>query len=558
MGGSCPTGELVDTLWGDEPPASAAKSLQTFVLRLRNALEPDRNGSPTLLLTEGPGYRLALDPSQVDAERFARLARIGERSLADGRPENAAATLTEALALWRGPAYAGFDGAAFAVAEARRLEELRISATEDRLAAELALGRAAAAVPELERLVGEHPMRERLWEMLVTALYRAGRQGDALGAYERARAVLADELGVDPGPGLRAVHARVLAHDPTLGVPDRRGSTIPPQLRLARALVGRDEELAPAAATPGSRRCAGARPPSSSAAPRVPEARPWPRRSPPRWLARAPSSQLPAPAPPPATGRRARPDVDAAAVLRRPRRPRAARRRPRRRAPAPATLTLRLTGHLGAVPEGAEVVELTPLAPHEVRQVVADYVPADEVTRVAEQVHARTGGWPGRRARGRGGCRPGPGGAAGGGRRGRDRVDERRAGERPGRARRQRRPAARRHDGCRAPRPARLPVAGPRVPTTSTTPAGSPGASGSSPSSSRGWPGSRLLALVGASGSGKSSALRAGLLVGPGRRRAARQRRLARGHAATRARTRCASSPGARSTPPAATRWPTC
>ena len=238
-----PASDLVDTLWGDEPPASAAKSLQTFVLRLRNALEPERNGSPTLLLTEGPGYRLALDPAQVDAERFARLARIGERSLADGRPETAAATLTEALALWRGPAYAGFDGAGFAVSEARRLEELRIAATEDRLAAELALGHATAAVPELERLVGEHPMRERLWEMLVTALYRAGRQGDALGAYERARAVLSDELGVDPGPGLRAVHARVLAHDPTLGSPTVR-QTIPPQLRLARTLVGRDEELA--------------------------------------------------------------------------------------------------------------------------------------------------------------------------------------------------------------------------------------------------------------------------------------------------------------------------
>ncbi len=237
-----PSSELVATLWGDEPPASAAKSLQTFVLRVRNALEPDRHGSPTLLITEGPGYRLAVDPTQVDAERFARLARMGERSLADGRAEHATATLTEALSLWRGPAYAGFEGAEFAEAEARRLGELRLGTAEDRLAAELALGRAAAVVPELERLVGEHPMRERLWEMLVTALYRAGRQGDALGAYDRARAVLADELGVDPGPGLRAVHARVLAHDPTLGSPTGRLS-LPAELRPARELVGRDEEL---------------------------------------------------------------------------------------------------------------------------------------------------------------------------------------------------------------------------------------------------------------------------------------------------------------------------
>ena len=243
VGGSCRQASSSTRCGATSPRPARPSRCRPSCSACATRSSPSGNGSPTLLLTEGPGYRLALDPAQVDAERFARLARIGERSLADGRPENAAATLTEALALWRGPAYAGFDGAAFAVAEARRLEELRISATEDRLAAELALGRAAAAVPELERLVGEHPMRERLWEMLVTALYRAGRQGDALGAYERARAVLSDELGVDPGPGLRAVHARVLAHDPTLGSPTVR-QTIPPQLRLARTLVGRDEELA--------------------------------------------------------------------------------------------------------------------------------------------------------------------------------------------------------------------------------------------------------------------------------------------------------------------------
>ena len=387
-----PTGELVDTLWGDEPPASAGKSLQTFVLRLRNALEPERNGSPSLLLTEGPGYRLALDPSQVDAERFARLARIGERSLADGRPEDAAATLTEALELWRGPAYADFDGAAFAVAEARRLEELRVSATEDRLAAELALGRAAATVPELERLVAEHPMRERLWEMLVTALYRAGRQGDALGAYERARAVLSDELGVDPGPGLRAVHARVLAHDPTLGSPTAR-QTIPPQLRLARTLVGREEELArlrdawqravrghPATVVVRGPEGAGGTALAAALATEVAR-----EGGVVEYLASgSPSAHRSSVTAGPADEVLHRPNgslvllvADHADVR------------------APATLNLRLTGHLGAVPEGAEVVELTPLAPDAVRQVVADYVPADEVTRIAEQVHARSGGWPG-------------------------------------------------------------------------------------------------------------------------------------------------------------------
>ena len=235
------TSELIDTLWDDDPPASAAKSVQTFVLRLRNALEPHRSGTPAVLLTDGPGYRLALDPGQVDAERFGRLATIGRQALAGGRPDSAGRTLGEALALWRGPAYAGFD-ADFAHAEAHRLEELRLAVTGDRLAAELALGRASESVPELEQLVGDHPHRERFWEMLVTALYRSGRQGDALGAYERARTLLSAELGVDPGAGLRSVHARVLAHDRTLGQPSAR-SALPLELRPTGALVGRDGEL---------------------------------------------------------------------------------------------------------------------------------------------------------------------------------------------------------------------------------------------------------------------------------------------------------------------------
>ena len=386
-----PASDLVDTLWGDLPPPSAGKSLQTFVLRLRNALEPERNGNPTVLLTEGPGYRLALDPSQADAERFAQLARMGERCLTDGRPEAAAATLTEALEMWRGPAYAGFDGAAFAVSEARRLEELRMAAVEGRLGAELALGRAGAAVPELERLVGEHPMRERLWEMLVAALYRAGRQGDALGAYARARTVLSDELGIDPGPGLRGVHARVLAHDPTLGSPTAR-QQIPPQLRLARTLVGRDEELgrlrdAWTSAVRGSPATVVVRGPEGAGGTALAAALAT-------EVAREGAVVDYRSSDAVATGsaRDSGTDVDA-------------RVRPVGAALLlvadhvdvrdPATLTVRLAGHLGAVPEGAEVVELTPLAPHEVRQVVADYVPADEVSRVAEQVYARSGGWPG-------------------------------------------------------------------------------------------------------------------------------------------------------------------
>jgi DNA-binding SARP family transcriptional activator/WD40 repeat protein len=374
-----PSRELIDTLWADQPPASAAKSLQTFVLRLRNILEPDRHGSPTLLLTDGPGYRLAIDPAQVDAERFTRLARIGERALAEGRPEHAADTLAEALALWRGPAYAGFEGADFAQSEARRLDEMRLGATEARLAAELAVGRATAAVPELERLVGEHPMRERLWEMLVAALYRAGRQGDALSAYERARAVLAEELGVDPGPGLRSVHARVLAHDPSLGAPTVRAA-LPPELRPPPELVGRDEELArlrdawQAGLREGPRTVvirgpegAGASALAATLAAEVAregaEVRYHCAASPHdiHFTVEGPVLLV----------------ADHAETF------------------GPATLTVRLTGRLGSVPNGAEVLELEPLSPEEVRRVVADYVPADIATRVSEEVLARTGGWPG-------------------------------------------------------------------------------------------------------------------------------------------------------------------
>lgn len=384
-----PASDLIDTLWDEDPPASAAKSLQTFVLRLRNALEPDRNGSPRLLVTEGPGYRLVLEPAQLDAERFTRLARIGERSLADGRPESALATFGEALALWRGPAYAGFEDVGFATAEARRLEELRSGAVEGRLAAELALGHAAAVVPELERLVEDHPMRERWWEMLVTALYRCGRQGDALRAYDRARTVLSDELGVDPGPGLRAVHARVLAHDPSLGMPAVRFA-LPPELRPVRALVGREQELGrlreawrravrgrPATVVVRGPEGAGATALAAALASEVARDGAVVRyRS-----VTAPGSHTTEPMTDPA----GRPE-DAATVL---------LVADHVDATPGATLTLRLTGHLGAVPEGAEVVELVPLTPAGVREIVAEHVPADHVTRVAEQVHARTGGWPG-------------------------------------------------------------------------------------------------------------------------------------------------------------------
>ena len=210
------TVDASDSMWGQRPPRAPGKALQTYVLRLRNALEPDRRGVPTIVVTEGSGYRLAVRDHEVDALRFTQHAAAGRTALDAGRPAEAAATLREALELWRGPAYAGFEETPFGRSERQRLEELRTNAVEDCWAAEVDVGRPAAAIPELERLVAEHPWRERAWAILVLALCRAGRQGDALGALERARQQLADGLGVDPGPELQDLQARVLAHDPEL------------------------------------------------------------------------------------------------------------------------------------------------------------------------------------------------------------------------------------------------------------------------------------------------------------------------------------------------------
>ena len=267
--------DLVDSVWGESPPRTAAKSLQTYVLRLRNSLEPGRNGYSGVLTTEGTGYRLVTSADSVDAEVFARLAGSGRSALADDRPEEAAATLREALALWRGPAYVGVD-APVVRAAARRLEELRVAALEDRLAADLELGHCAVVAAELEQVVGEHPYRERSWALLVTALYRSGRQGDALAAYARCRQVLTDEVGVEPGMELRALHAQVLSQDPTLLGTRSRRPVVPAGLALpgGRRLVGRDAELAALRAwwdarRPGVRRVLVVRGPPGAGATRL-------------------------------------------------------------------------------------------------------------------------------------------------------------------------------------------------------------------------------------------------------------------------------------------------
>ena len=207
---------LIDELWAGAPPPSAAHSLDAYVSRLRKAL------GQGVLERRPPGYRLLVD--DTDVAHFERLADRGRIELAAGDPAAAAATYRSALGLWRGPALAGLDDQPFARAEARRLEELRLAATEARLDAELALGEAARVVPELQALVAQHPLREHLRGQLMLALYGAGRQAEALAVYREGRARLVADLGIEPGPELRAIERAILAHDPHVAPPPRAGN----------------------------------------------------------------------------------------------------------------------------------------------------------------------------------------------------------------------------------------------------------------------------------------------------------------------------------------------
>jgi DNA-binding SARP family transcriptional activator len=201
---------LMDELWGDRPPASGAKALQVAVSQLRKSLG---NGA---LQTRSGGYVLHVDEEQLDLGHFGRLRETARSALAAGRAEEAAAALREALGLWRGRALADVAGEEFARGEAERLEELRLVALEERIEADLALGRHAELVAELESLVQRHPLRERLKLQLMLALYRSGRQAEALDVYRETRRLLAEELGIEPGPGLRELERAILRQDPEL------------------------------------------------------------------------------------------------------------------------------------------------------------------------------------------------------------------------------------------------------------------------------------------------------------------------------------------------------
>ena len=197
-------------LWGEDAPPGAANALQAAVSRLRRALPQGR------LVTRPPGYLFRAVPDEVDLSRFERLLAQGRQALADGAAAEAADTLADALALWRGPALADFRYEPFAQAEIARLEELRLVCVEERVEADLALGAGAELVGELQRLVAEQPLRERLRGQLMLALYRAGRQADALEAYREVRELLLEELGLEPAPALGELEGAILRHDPAL------------------------------------------------------------------------------------------------------------------------------------------------------------------------------------------------------------------------------------------------------------------------------------------------------------------------------------------------------
>lgn len=205
---------LIDELWGEEPPRTARKTLQVHVSRLRKELGD-------VLETRPNGYALRLDRMEVDLHDFEGLSQRGRDALDAGNPGEAASLLREALDLWRGEPLAGLEAEPFAGTATARLDDLRLDVTELRVEADLALGRHASLVGELERLVSQHPYREGLRRQLMVALYRSGRQADALAAYRSARATFIEDLGVEPGPELRDLEAAVLRHDPVLSPPSR-------------------------------------------------------------------------------------------------------------------------------------------------------------------------------------------------------------------------------------------------------------------------------------------------------------------------------------------------
>jgi DNA-binding SARP family transcriptional activator len=230
-----PAERLAEELWGGCPPPAAAGTLRAHVSRLRTLLSPD-----AVLIAQGGGYALATEAGQLDAGRFERLLGAGREALERGEVAAAASRFREALGLWRGRALADVTDVESLAREGARLEELRLVAVEGRVEADLALGLGAEVAGELEGLVAEYRVRERLWWLLVLALYRAGRQADALAAYRRAREMLAEELGIEPGEELRRLEQAVLRQE-VPAAPQSARHNLPVRLT---SFVGRERELA--------------------------------------------------------------------------------------------------------------------------------------------------------------------------------------------------------------------------------------------------------------------------------------------------------------------------
>jgi DNA-binding SARP family transcriptional activator len=238
---------LIDELWGEDPPDTARNVLQVYVANLRKVLEPARSKrtASSLLKTQPPGYLLDLGGHALDLDRFERLVGEGRAALAAGQASEAASLLGGALGLWRGPGLGDVALLGRGQGALAELEERRLAALEDRIEADLALARHRELVGELEGLVAEYPLRERLWGQLMLALYRSGRQADALAAFQRAREQLVEELGIEPGAELRALEAQVLAQDARLAAPRLPLPELPaPLAEVGPTFVGRAEELA--------------------------------------------------------------------------------------------------------------------------------------------------------------------------------------------------------------------------------------------------------------------------------------------------------------------------
>ncbi len=229
-----PAERLIDDIWGEDSSQTAATALRVNILRLRRAMPPDA------IATRSPGYLVRVGPDQLDLHRFERLVARARRELDDGSAAEAVVRLDEAMSLWRGPALAEVAYEGFARAAIARLEEVRLDAVELRVEARLAMGQHREVTPELEQLVAENPLRERLRAHLMLALYRSERQADALSVFQETRQVLVDELGIDPSPALQDLERAILNQDPGLGAPTTRRPPDRPHERSILVCCGTD------------------------------------------------------------------------------------------------------------------------------------------------------------------------------------------------------------------------------------------------------------------------------------------------------------------------------